>query len=72
MYRRAKSITGKRPYVLVSEGMQNINQAFKDEFFTRRSRDLVISNLEYRVITIATRWSGSMAKLEADKKSCED
>jgi hypothetical protein len=37
MYRRAKSITGKRPYVLVSEGTQNFNQAFNDEFFTRRS-----------------------------------
>jgi putative transposase len=37
MYGRAKSITGKRPYVLVSEGAQNFNQAFKDEFFTRRS-----------------------------------
>jgi hypothetical protein len=37
MHRRAISITGKRPYVLVSEGAQNFNQAFKDEFFTRRS-----------------------------------
>jgi hypothetical protein len=37
MYRRAKSITSKRPNVLVSDGAQNFNLAFRYEFFTKRS-----------------------------------
>ncbi len=37
MFRKAKLITGKRPNTLISDGAPNFNQAFKDEFFTRRS-----------------------------------
>lgn len=37
MFRKAKSITGKRPSVLISDGARNFNDAFKREFFTRRS-----------------------------------
>jgi transposase-like protein len=37
MFRKAKSIAGKRPNVLISDGAPNFNQAFKDEFFTRRN-----------------------------------
>jgi transposase-like protein len=37
MFRKAKSITGKRPNVLISDGAPNFNDAFKREFFTRRS-----------------------------------
>ena len=36
LFRRAKEIAGKRPNVLISDGAPNFNQAFKDEFFTRR------------------------------------
>jgi len=37
MFRKAKSITGKRPNVLISDGAPNFNDAFQREFFTRRS-----------------------------------
>jgi putative transposase len=37
MFRKAKSITGKRPNVLISDGAPNFNDAFMREFFTRRS-----------------------------------
>lgn len=37
MFRKAKSITGKRPNVLISDGAPNFNEAFQREFFTRRS-----------------------------------
>ena len=36
LFKKAKEITGKRPNVLISDGAPNFNQAFKDEFFTRR------------------------------------
>jgi transposase-like protein len=36
LFRKAKEIAGKRPNVLISDGAPNFNQAFKDEFFTRR------------------------------------
>lgn len=36
LFRKAKEIAGKRPNVLISDGAHNFNQAFKDEFFTRR------------------------------------
>jgi putative transposase len=36
LFRKAKEIAGKRPNVLISDGATNFNQAFKDEFFTRR------------------------------------
>jgi transposase-like protein len=37
LFRKAKEVTGKRPNVLISDGAPNFNQAFKDEFFTRRN-----------------------------------
>jgi transposase-like protein len=37
MFRKAKLISGKRPSVLISDGAPNFNEAFKSEFFTRRS-----------------------------------
>jgi putative transposase len=37
MFRKAKSIAGKRPNVLISDGAPNFNDVFKGEFFTRRS-----------------------------------
>lgn len=37
LFRRPKSITGKRPNVLISDGAPNFNDAFKQGFFTRRS-----------------------------------
>jgi putative transposase len=36
LFKKAKEVTGKRPNVLISDGAANFNQAFKDEFFTRR------------------------------------
>jgi transposase-like protein len=36
MFRKAKLIAGKRPSVLISDGAPNFNNAFKQEFFTRR------------------------------------
>jgi putative transposase len=36
LFRKAKEVAGKRPNVLISDGAPNYNQAFKDEFFTRR------------------------------------
>jgi transposase-like protein len=36
LFKKAKQIAGKRPNVLISDGAPNYNQAFKDEFFTRR------------------------------------
>jgi transposase-like protein len=36
LLKKAKEITGKRPNVLISDGAPNYNQAFRDEFFTRR------------------------------------
>lgn len=36
MFRKAKLIAGKRPGVLISDGAPNFNEAFKQEFFTRR------------------------------------
>jgi putative transposase len=36
LFRKAKEVAGKRPNVLISDGAPNFNQAFKDEFFTRR------------------------------------
>jgi transposase-like protein len=36
MFRKAKLIAGKRPSVLISDGAPNFNDAFKQEFFTRR------------------------------------
>ena len=36
LFKKAKEVTGKRPNVLISDGAPNFNQAFKDEFFTRR------------------------------------
>jgi putative transposase len=36
LFKKAKEVTGKRPNVLISDGAHNFNQAFKDEFFTRR------------------------------------
>lgn len=36
LFRKAKLIAGKRPSVLISEGAPNFNDAFKQEFFTRR------------------------------------
>ena len=36
LFKKAKEIAGKRPNVLISDGATNFNQAFKDEFFTRR------------------------------------
>jgi transposase-like protein len=37
LFRKAKQVAGKRPNVLISDGAPNYNQAFKDEFFTRRN-----------------------------------
>lgn len=37
LFKKAKEIAGKRPNVLISDGAPNFNQAFKDEFFTRRN-----------------------------------
>ncbi|MGA7370583.1 MAG: DDE-type integrase/transposase/recombinase [Nitrososphaeraceae archaeon] len=37
LFRKAKEIAGKRPNILISDGAHNFNQAFKDEFFTRRN-----------------------------------
>lgn len=36
LFKKAKQVTGKRLNVLISDGASNFNQAFKDEFFTRR------------------------------------
>lgn len=36
MFRKAKLVTGKRSSVLISDGAPNFNDAFKQEFFTRR------------------------------------
>ncbi|MGH9982568.1 MAG: hypothetical protein ACRD8W_01270 [Nitrososphaeraceae archaeon] len=36
MFRKAKLVAGKRPSVLISDGAPNFNEAFKQEFFTRR------------------------------------
>jgi transposase-like protein len=36
LFKKAKEVAGKRPNVLISDGAPNYNQAFKDEFFTRR------------------------------------
>lgn len=36
LFKKAKEVAGKRPNVLISDGAPNFNQAFKDEFFTRR------------------------------------
>jgi putative transposase len=36
LFNKAKEIAGKRPNVLISDGAPNYNQAFKDQFFTRR------------------------------------
>lgn len=36
LFRKAKLIAGKRPNVLISDGAPNFNDAFKQEFFTRR------------------------------------
>jgi transposase-like protein len=36
LFRKAKEVAGKRPNVLISDGAPNYNQAFKDQFFTRR------------------------------------
>jgi putative transposase len=36
LFQKAKEVAGKRPNVLISDGAPNYNQAFKDEFFTRR------------------------------------
>ena len=36
LFKKAKQIAGKRPNVLIIDGAPNYNQAFKDEFFTRR------------------------------------
>ncbi|MGH9975951.1 MAG: IS6 family transposase, partial [Nitrososphaeraceae archaeon] len=36
LFRKAKLVAGNRPSVLISDGAPNYNQAFKDEFFTRR------------------------------------
>jgi transposase-like protein len=36
LFRKAKEVADKRPNVLISDGAPNFNQAFKDEFFTRR------------------------------------
>jgi putative transposase len=37
MFRKAKEVAGKRLSVLISDGDRNFNDAFKQEFFTRRS-----------------------------------
>jgi transposase-like protein len=37
MFRKAKLIAGKRSSVLISDGAPNFNDAFKQEFFTRRN-----------------------------------
>jgi transposase-like protein len=37
LFKKAKEVAGKRPNVLISDGAPNFNQAFKDEFFTRRN-----------------------------------
>jgi transposase-like protein len=36
LFKKAKEVMVKRPNVLISNGAPNFNQAFKDEFFTRR------------------------------------
>ena len=36
LFRKAKIIAAKRPSVLISDGAPNFNDAFKQEFFTRR------------------------------------
>ena len=36
MFRKAKQIAGKRPSVLIRDGAPNFNDAFRQEFFTRR------------------------------------
>jgi putative transposase len=37
LFKKAKEVAGERPNVLISDGAPNFNQAFKDEFFTRRN-----------------------------------
>lgn len=37
MFRKAKSVAGKRPNVLISDGGSNFHDAFKREFFTNRN-----------------------------------
>ena len=36
LFKKAKEVAGKRPNALISDGAPNFNQAFRDEFFTRR------------------------------------
>ena len=69
LFREGKEITGKRPNTLISDGAPNFNDAFKKEFYTNTIQEPDISNiLDYKETTITTKWRGSTAKLETEKR----
>ena len=48
MYREAKEVTRKRPSVLISDGAENFNSAFKKEFYSNKKDSRHISHIHFK------------------------
>jgi transposase-like protein len=70
LFQTAKERAGKRPQILITDGLRSYRDAWLKEFRTNRSTaPSTFATSHLRGLTITTRWNGSTEKFATEKRS---